>query len=139
MNRTEERSIGDLFAELTREVTDLSHEVTHLMKQEMELLRLEMTEKVTQFSRAAIYFVAAGLIGYAGFLALTGAAVLMLWLFLPGWLAALIVAVVWGGISFFLVLQGKSLLENADLTPHRTVASLKEITRGEPDEYRTAA
>src|SRR4051812_40109101 len=105
MNRTDERSIGDLF-------TELSQEVSLLIKQEMVLLRLEMTEKVDQYSRAAVYFVAAGLIAYAGFLALTGAAVFVLWLFLPGWLAALIVALVWGGISFMLVQRGKSLIEH---------------------------
>jgi len=132
MNRTDERSIGDLF-------TELSQEVSLLIKQEMVLLRLEMTEKVQQYSRAAVYFVAAGLIAYAGFLALTGAAVFVLWLFLPGWLAALIVALVWGGISFMLVQRGKSLIEHTELTPHKTVETLKEITRGQPDEHRSAA
>jgi VIT1/CCC1 family predicted Fe2+/Mn2+ transporter len=131
-HHTDERSIGDLF-------TELSHEVSQLVKQEIALLRLEMSAKAGHFSQAAIYFAAAGLIAYAGFLALTGAAVFALWLFMPGWLAALIVALVWGGVSYFLVQRGMSLIEDVDLTPHKTVATLKEITRGQPDEYRTAA
>jgi len=132
MNRTDNRSIGDLF-------TELSQEASLLIKQEIALLRLEMTEKVSQFSRAGVYFLAAGLIAYAGFLALTGAAVFTLWLFLPGWLSALIVALVWGGVSYFLVQRARGLLEGTDLTPHRTVETLKEITRGQPDEHRSAA
>jgi fatty acid desaturase len=139
MNRSDERSIGDLFTELSQEFSRLSQEVSLLMKQELSLLRLEMSEKVSQYSQAAIYVVAAGLIAYAGFLALTGAAVLGLWMFLPGWAAALIVAVVWGAVSYFLAQRGMSLIEQTDLTPHRTVETLKEITSGQPDEHRTAA
>ena len=62
---------------------------------------------------------------------------LPLWLSL--WLSAVIVAAVWGGISYFLVQQGMGLIEAADLTPQRTMDTLKEITRERPEEHRHAA
>ena len=50
MHRTEDRSIGDLF-------TELSRELSLLIRQEMALLRLEMTQKVSRLTKAGAYFV----------------------------------------------------------------------------------
>jgi hypothetical protein len=132
MHRTEERSIGDLF-------TELSHEISLLIRQEMALLRLEMTQKVSRLGKAAAYFALAGAIGYAAFLAFTAAAVFLLSELMPGWLAAFIVALVWGGAGFLLFQSARGLMKDADLTPHKTVDTLKEISGGEQNGHRYAA
>lgn len=119
-DRKEERSLGDLFAELARE-TSL------LVRQEVELAKTEMTQKATRVGKDLGLLVVGGAVAYAGFLALLAALIGGLArLGLPWWLAALLVGVVVAGVGYFLVQQGRNALQRIDLAPQQTVETLKE-------------
>jgi uncharacterized membrane protein SpoIIM required for sporulation len=115
----DERSLGELFA-------DLARETSNLVRQEVTLARTEMTEKVTQVGRDGGTIGMGGAIAYAGFLAIVAALILGLGQFLPLWLSALIVGLVVGGIGYAVLQSGLSALKRANLTPHETIETLKE-------------
>ena len=117
--RKEERSLGELFAELAQETSTLVH-------QEVELAKTEMTQKVTRLGKDAGVIGAGGAIAYAGFLALIAALILGLGQFIPVWLSALIVGLVVVVIGYMLIQQGLSALKRVDITPRETIGSLKE-------------
>ena len=116
----DERSLGDLFAELTRETSTL-------VRQEVQLAKAELTESATEAGRGIAMLLAGGAVAYAGFLALLAAVILGLWeAGLTGWLAALIVGVVVGAIGIIMVIRARNNLTPAHLAPRRTVETLKE-------------
>jgi hypothetical protein len=116
----DERSLGDLFAELARETSTL-------VRQEVQLAKAELTQSASEAGRGIASLVAGGAIAYAGLLFLLLAVVLGLWdAGLEPWLSALIVGLVVVAIGAFLVLRARESLKPANLAPRRTVESLKE-------------
>jgi len=115
----DERSLGELFAELARETSTL-------VRQEVALAKTEVTQKASLVGRDVGRIGVGGAIAYAGLLALIGAVILILGLFLPLWLSALIVGLVVAGIGYALIQQGVSALKRAELTPRQTIETLKE-------------
>jgi hypothetical protein len=118
----DERSLGELFGELAQEIGEL-------VRHEMALAKTELGQKASRVGRDVGLLAVGGLIGYAGFLVLLGAAVLLLALVVPLWLAALLVGLVTAAAGYVLVQRGLSALKEADLTPRRTVETLKEDFR----------
>lgn len=114
-----ERSLGELFGELGREVGDL-------VRAEIALARIELTDRASRLGRDAGMLVAGGLVAYAGFLVLLGAITLALALWLPLWLSALVVAVVVLAVGGLLVKRGLDDLKRANLAPVRTMATLRQ-------------
>lgn len=114
-----EPSIGELFA-------DLSRELTTLVRQEMALATTEMGQKASRVGRDVGSLVLGGAILYAGFLALVGALVALLAGFIPTWLAALVVGLLVAGVGYFLVQRGLTALKQVDLAPRETIATLKD-------------
>jgi hypothetical protein len=116
----DERSLGDLF-------TDLSRETTTLVRQEVQLAKAELTQSATEAARGIGMLVAGGIVAYAGLFFLLLAIVFGLieagW---EEWLAALAVGLVVVIIGAVLVLRGRASLKPANLAPRRTVESLKE-------------
>jgi hypothetical protein len=114
-----ERSLGDLFAELSRETTTL-------VRQEVALAKTELTQKATRAGKDVGFLVVGGAVAYAGLLAFVAACVLALHLIVHlWWLAAAIIAVVVIAIGYFLVRQGLDRLRAADLAPTQTAESLR--------------
>lgn len=118
----DEQSLGELFAELSRQTSALVH-------QEVNLAKAEMTQKAREVGKDAGYIGAGGAVAYAGLLVLLAAIVLLLGIWLPMWVSALIVAVVVVGIGGFLILRGRDGLSKTTLTPQQTVNTLKEDVR----------
>ncbi|MGH2449468.1 MAG: phage holin family protein [Chloroflexota bacterium] len=117
-NRDE--SLGDLFA-------DLSRETGTLVREEVALAKTEITHKFAAAGKDIGFLVAGGAIAYAGLLALVATAIVAIaQLGLWPWLAALIVAVVVLGIGGFLAMRGISNLKHLDVAPRATLDSLKE-------------
>jgi Putative Actinobacterial Holin-X, holin superfamily III len=120
--RTDERSIGQLFS-------DLSRQLSTLVRQEIALARVEMTSRVTSAGRGAAMVGAGGALVYAGALAVVAAIVLLL---IQGgidpWLAALIVGIVIAAIGGVLVMTGRSTIASTDLTPRRTIETIRDDT-----------
>jgi len=118
--RNEEPSLGELFASLARDTSDL-------VRKEVDLAKTEMTQKATEVGKDAGYIAAGGAVAYVGLIVLAFALVYLLAdLFLPLWAAALIVGLVIAGIGYFLVQRGLTALKRTNLTPRETVESLKE-------------
>jgi len=118
----DERSLGELFAELSRQTSALVH-------QEVNLAKAEMTQKAREVGRDAGYIGAGGAVAYAGLLVLLAAIVLLLGVWIPMWLSALIVAVIVIGVGGFLIMRGRDGLTKTNLTPQQTVDTLKEDVR----------
>ena len=104
-----------------------SEDATTLIRKEVELAKAELTEKGRQAGKGAGMFGGAGLFGVTAFGALTAFLILVLAEAMDAWLAALIVAAVYGAIAAVLALQGKQKLEEAaPPQPEQTVETLKE-------------
>ena len=115
-----DRPIGEIASELTR---DLSL----LVRQELELAKAEMTEKGKTAVPGLEMLGAAGAAGLMAAGALTACAVLVLAIFLPSWLAALVVGVVLAGAAYLLVMRGKEQVGKAGAPiPEQTIETVKE-------------
>ena len=116
----DERSLGDLFS-------DLSRETTTLVRQEVQLAKAELTQSATDAARGIGMLVAGGAVAYAGLLFVLLAIVFGLieagW---DAWLSALVVGVVVVAIGAILVLRARESLKPANLAPRRTIETLKE-------------
>ena len=118
--RTDERSLGELFAELSRETGQL-------VRKEMELATTEMTAKLKTAGTQAGIVAAGGALAHAGLLVLLAALVLALAeLGVPSWLSALIVAVAVIAVGYMLVNRGMSKMRTTSFAPTQTMESLKE-------------
>ena len=118
-----ERPVGEL-------VKELSEQTSRLVRQELELARAELTEKGRRAAIGAGMFGGAGLFGLFAFAALTACFILALDLVVAGWLAALIVAAVYGAIAGVLALTGKTNVQEATPpAPEQAIDSVKEDVR----------
>jgi hypothetical protein len=115
-----ERPLGELFRQLSEETTRLVH-------QELELAKAELAQKGKQAGAGAGMFGGAGALGLAALGALTACFILALNAIMPAWLAALIVAVVYGIVAFVLVKQGQAKMKQAvPPVPEQTIETVKE-------------
>jgi len=123
-----DRSLGELFAELSRETSEL-------VRQEVALAKTELSHKATQVGKDVGLLAAGGLVVYAGFLALIAAVIVGLgqagvtW-----WLSALVVGIVVAAGGGFLVLQGLNDLKQTKLAPEQTLDTLKEDAQWAKDQ-----
>src|SRR5207248_1104953 len=125
MERTANDSQSDKsLAELTKQLSD---QATALASKEVELAKAELALKGKRLGMGAGMFGGAGLIGAYALGALTACLILALATALDGWLAALIVAAVYGAIAGGLALTGKKKVEQGTPpVPERAIESTKE-------------
>jgi MFS family permease len=116
----DDRSMSDL-------MKTLSDQTTTLVRQEIELAKAEMTAKRKQMGIGAGAFGGAAVVGLFAFGALTACFVLALSLAMDGWLAALIVAVVYAAVAGVLALVGRKKTQaGSPPVPERAISSTKE-------------
>jgi hypothetical protein len=113
-------SLGDLLAEVSRDISTL-------MRQEVALAKAELKETATKTAKGAGLL---GGAGYAGLMAVFFLSVALWWglgdlLDSLGW-SAVIVAVIWAVIAAILYAIGRSRLKEVEGAP-QTVETLKEI------------
>jgi len=113
------RSLGELFAELARETSTL-------VRQEVTLAKTEMTDKATKAGKDVASMVVGGAVAYAGFLVILAALVLLLAEVIDTWLSAFIVGGVVLAVGYVLIQRGREALKNEDLAPRQTMDTLKE-------------
>ena len=117
---TDDRSLGQMFADLSQEARTLIH-------QELQLAKTELTEKASTMARGAAFVVGGGLLAYGGLLAIVAAIVLVLIaLGLPAWAGALLGGVVVAGTGYVLIRSGLAALRPQQLVPRETIETLKE-------------
>ena len=119
-NTTRDRPTSELMREL-------SDQTTALVRKEIALAKVELTEKGKKAGMGAGMFGVAALFGAGAFAAVTACLILALATFLDGWLAALIVAVVYIAIAGVLAMRGKKQVKEATPpVPEQAVDSTKE-------------
>ena len=127
----DDRSLGQLFAGLT---TDLST----LMRQEVDLAKAEIRQSATHAGAGVGMLVGAGVAGFLVLLFLSTA----LWVALgtligDGW-SAVVVAAVWAVITAVLAAVGKGRLKRVDGVPQttETVKQIPNALKGNEEENR---
>jgi Putative Actinobacterial Holin-X, holin superfamily III len=117
----EERSIGELFGQL-------SQDMTLLFRQEVQLARTEMSDKLSRLATNLVSVAAGGFVAYLGGLALVAALILAIRDLANISLAvsALIVGAVLAIIGYVMLQRGMKELKRVDIAPRRTVETLKD-------------
>jgi MFS family permease len=130
--QTEDPPISDL-------LRTLSDQTTTLVRQEIELAKAEMTAKGKQVGMGAGAFGGAGLVGLYALGAITACFILALSTAVAGWLAALIVGVVYAIVAGVLALVGKKKTQaGAPPVPERAISSTKEDLEWAKTRAKTA-
>jgi len=125
-----ERSLGELFSDLTRDMGTL-------VRQEVDLARTEMTRQASKAGKDVASMAVGGAVAYAGFLAIVAAIILALGaLGLPLWVSALIVGIVIAGIGYVLIQRGRDALKKVNVAPRQTVETLKEDAEWAKEQTR---
>lgn len=114
-----EPTIGEL-------ISDLSSNASLLLRQEMQLGKVEMSQKASQAGRELALIGVGGLLGNAALLALTTALILGLAMWIPLWVAALVVGTGLAIVAVLLISAGIQSLKNIDPMPTQTIDSLEE-------------
>jgi len=125
----EDRTVGQLFAEL-------ADEMGTLVRQETKLATRELTQKA-ELAGKQIGFIAVGmLLATVSLAVLVAALILGLASFIAPWAAALIVGVVVAIAAFALASKGLNALRKMDPRPHQTIQSIKEIQSWAHEQIR---
>lgn len=114
-----ERSLAELF-------TNLTGDITLLVRKELELAREELKGEASHIGKAAGALAAAAVVGLLCGVAFVMAAGFALDAFMPAWAAFLIVTIVLGIIAAVLGLQGQKRLKAVNPKPEQTIQTLKE-------------
>jgi len=126
----DERSLGELFADLARESSTL-------IRQEVELAKVELTDKTSRLGKDLGFLAIGGAIAYAGFLGIMAAIIIVLAAAgLPWWLAALLVGLALAGGGYLLIQRGLKAMRQEDLAPRQTIESLKESTQWAKEQVK---
>jgi drug/metabolite transporter (DMT)-like permease len=119
-SRPDDRSLGELFAELSRETSAL-------VRKEVELATTEMNAKLKTAGIHGAAIAAGGALVHAGLLVFLAAIVLGLaQLGVQPWISALIVAILVMLIGYVLAQRGMARMRATTLAPTQTMESLKE-------------
>jgi hypothetical protein len=117
----QERSVGELFGQLTQDIT-------LLVRQETQLAKTEIQEKISRASRDLVSLATGGIVALVGGFALTAAVILLLVdpIGLEPWLAALLVGALLVGGGYLMLRGGLRDLKEMDPAPRRAVESIKQ-------------
>jgi hypothetical protein len=120
MEKPQERSLGELFSELSRETTEL-------VRHEVELAKLELSDKASRVGRDVGFISMGGALAYAGLLTLVAALVMALAAAgLPWWLSALMVGIAVAIAGFVSTQRGLTALKRERVVPTQTIETIKE-------------
>jgi len=118
-----ERSLGELFS-------DLSLQTSELIRQEMRLAKAEVSDKLADVGRHAAMIGASVAFALVAVMAVATAIGLLLVKFgVEPWLAAVLTAVAMAGTAFVLAQSGIANLRKKNIAPVETMHSLKETSQ----------
>ena len=129
MQGRDNRSLGELFAELAQETGKL-------VRQEVNLAKVEISQKASRAGRHVGVLAAGGAVAYAGLLAILAGIIILLNYVMPLWLSALLVGLVVAVVGYLLVRKALDALKREDFTPQQTMESLKEDKQWAKDQTR---
>ncbi len=125
----ENRSLGELFSELSADMSEL-------LQKEVALVQSEMMTKVSRVAGGAGMAVGGGMVAYGGLILLLIALSFFLTQWMAFWIASGIVAVVTLVIGLILLQVGRSRIQNTSLTPSETIESLKADAKWAKEQVR---
>ena len=118
-----DRSLGELFSDLSQQTADL-------IRQELRLARVELSEKLSDVGRQAMMIGVAAAFGLAAVVTIAAAVTLLLIeVGVVAWLDAAITAAVMGLTAYLLAQSGIAALRKRSIAPVETIHSLKETTQ----------
>lgn len=124
----DDRSLGELFGEL-------SEQTSTLVKKEIELARHEVTRSVTSLGRDAAMIGAGAAIAYAGMIVLLiGIGWLLVTIGLPVWLSFVLVGAIVLAVGAFLAYRSMQSIKKTSVMPERTVETVKEDVEWAKDQ-----
>ena len=129
MQGRDNRSLGELFAELAQETGKL-------VRQEVNLAKVEISQKASRAGRHVGVLAAGGAVAYAGLLAILAGVIILLNYVMPLWLSALLVGLVVAVVGYLLVRRALDALKREDFTPQQTMETLKEDKEWTRDQTR---
>ncbi|HEY5022125.1 MAG TPA: phage holin family protein [Gemmatimonadaceae bacterium] len=120
------RGVGQLLREV-------AEDGAHLARQEVQLARIEFAQIARDIGKGTVLAVAAAMLGLLtvqmlvfGFVLLLGEA-----LFRGHyWIAAFVLTLILGGVSFYLLKRGTALLSPKNIKPEQTLATLRRHKDG---------
>jgi hypothetical protein len=117
----EERSLGELFGQL-------SEDMSLLVRQELQLAKAEIAEKAARARKDAVTAGVGGMVAYLGTFALVAAVILFLTqvVGITAWLSALLAGAAFAVGGYFLLKRGIRDLDNIDPKPRRTVQTVHD-------------
>ena len=115
----DERSLGDLFAELAGETGTL-------VRQEVALAQTEILHKATKAGKNVGYLVVGGAVAYAGVLAVLAGVIILLSNVIPAWASAVLIGLAVGGVAYFMITSALAELKKTDPLPRNTIETIKE-------------
>jgi hypothetical protein len=129
----QERGIGELFGQL-------SQDMTMLVRQEVQLARAEMSEKLSRLTANLVSVIAGGFVAYVGGLALVAALILGLndLANISPWVSALIVGAVLAIAGYAMLRRGLDELKRVDIAPRRTVENIRDDVQAIKDDVQWA-
>ncbi len=108
-------------------IKELSREVSQLVREEIALAKAEMTQKGKHAGIGAGMLSGAAVLGLAAVGGSMAFLMLVLDSWMPGWLATLIVTIVYAAAAGILALRGKERIRHATPpAPTQTIESVKE-------------
>jgi uncharacterized membrane protein len=122
MTEKKDRPLGDLFS-------DLIQDTRTLIRKEMELMRVEVSEKLDKLVKDVVAVGIAAVLLYAGLLTLIAAMVFGLAVFIPLWLSALVISIVFIGVGVSLLLKAKKDVSQMKLAPEKSKETFKETAQ----------
>lgn len=123
--RREFRTDGDLRERSTGELLkEFFEDGQVLVREEIRIARAEMKEEAKKAARGGAAFGVGGVLLNTALLTFSAFLVAVGWSFLPLWLSALIVTVIWAIAGGAALLYGRERMKR--LEPESTVRSLKE-------------
>ncbi|HEX6024715.1 MAG TPA: phage holin family protein [Solirubrobacter sp.] len=114
-----ERGIGEL-------VKDLAGQTSTLVRQEIRLAQAEVTQKGKLAGKGAGMLAGAAVAALLCLGALSAVLIIALDSFLPLWVAALIVTLLWLAVAAVLAINGRNALQSATPPAPQTVETVKE-------------
>ena len=117
----DDRSLGELFG-------DLSRQLGTLIQKEIQLAKTEITARVTTVGRDAAMVGAGGALAYAALLLGLMALAFLIADMLDSnpWLGFLVIAAIVGVIAAVLIQRGRAELQRTDFAPRQTIETIKE-------------
>lgn len=129
MQGGDDRSLGELLAELSQETAEL-------VRREVRLAEAEMTQKAYRAGKNAGFLIVGGALAYAGLLAVLAGVIMRLGRTVRPWFSAVLVGLSVAGTGGLLALKGIDALKREGVAPQETVETLQEDREWLRDQTR---